>query len=536
MTFLRFVSAFILLATSLCAQNPFAAQAPYKGLYQGTHANAAVSLRLVSDAARYTGTLSIGPNHYTLQAKPTPGQLTGEFYDESGNAAPFICSLQQDGEILVIKRRDGDVRLKRIPVPDNIWGHWKGEGIDLYLSQPEGSDQVSGMIFFQGGKFPLSGRYELGQLEGLFKSSDQTYPFQVQTKQADQVHFISGPFAQQLTRQTAESFREAHQALVLRLSEIDGMKPLIPFIRQEVIAAHILLEELQNALPQAEAERDALAWAEIIARSSEMKDALANLNLVVDTFKPRVSANLFREAGKINESQPTDTDKKKAFELMLQSAELGYSPAMLSVSNYYKDGTGVEQNFEKALHWYHLTANCDVKNVASAAQNSIGLMHYRGQGVNKDSQEALKWFQRAADNGHTTAGNNLKFVKGELLYDEALDLRKGQPTAADKRKSFDLMLQGAEIDHGWSMFYTAKNYEDAYGVKQDYAKALEWYRRVAELDHSAARIAQNNIGIMYLHGKSVPVDRDEALKWLQRAADNGLKNAADSIAQIKAEK
>ncbi len=531
----RSIFCFILLATSLCAQNPFATQALYKGLYEGTHANAAVSLRLVSDDARYTGTLSIGSNQYTLQAKPSPGELTGEFYDASGNAAPFVCSLHHDGQVLLIKRADGNVRLKRVPVPDNIWGHWKGEGIDLYLSQPEGSDQVSGMIFFQGGKFPLAGRYELGQLDGQFKTDDQTYPFQVQTKQADRVHFISGPFAQQLTRQTAKPFREAHQALVHRLFEIEEMKSLIPFIRQEVIAAHILLEELQNALPRAADERDGLAWAEIVARSPEMKDALAKLNFTVDTFKPRISQRLFKDSQKISNNQPTEADQKKAFELMLQAAELDFSPAMLRIGDFYKVGTGVEQDLGKAMHWYRRVAESGVAKLVRAAQNNIGLMYYRGEGVAKDGKEAIKWLQRAADNGYTSAAKNLKAVKGQLLYNEARALRKNNPSKADLKESFEFMLEAAEYDHEWAKLHTASNYERGRGVQQNFKEAMRWYLQVAELNHKAAMTAQNNIGLMYYRGQGVPQDTAEAIKWFQRALDNGYIKAAKNIEYIQSQ-
>ena len=525
----------ILLATTASAQNPFAVQAPYKGVYEGKHANATVSLRLLSDDARYTGTLTIGRNQYTLQAKPTPGQLTGEFFDESGAAAPFVCRIDPKADTLIIQRADGNVRLTRVPVPDNIWGHWKGEGIDLYLTQPEGSTDVSGLIFFQGGKFPLTGQYELGQLDGVFKSSDQTYPFEVQTRKAETLHFISGPFAEELTRQAGDDLWKAHKALTIKVSNVQDMKPILPFVRQEVIAALILLEDVQNEIQQATAKHDALAWTETVARHEEMTKARQNLGFMVDTFKPRVSQRLFNDSQKIINNQPTEADQKKAFELMLQAAELDFSPAMLRIGDFYKVGTGVEQNLEKAMHWYRRVAESGVAKLVRAAQNNIGLMYYRGEGVAKDGKEAIKWLQRAADNGYTSAAKNLKAVKGQLLYNEARALRKNNPSKADLKESFEFMLEAAEYDHIWAMLHTASNYERGRGVKQNFKEAMRWYLKVAELNHNATKTAQNNIGLMYYRGQGVPQDTAEAIKWFQRALDNGYTKAAKNIEYIQSQ-
>lgn len=527
----------IMLATTATAQNPFAVQAPYKGVYEGKHANATVSLRLLSDDARYTGTLTIGPNQYTLQAKPSPGQLTGEFFDESGAAAPFVCRIDPKDDTLIIQRADGNVRLNRVPVPDNIWGHWKGEGIDLYLNQPEGNTAVSGMIFFQGGKFPLTGRYELGQLDGQFKTDDQAYPFRVQTKQADQVHFISGPFAQELTRETGAAFWEAHQALTMKVSDVQGMKPILPFVRQEVITALTLMENLQNEIQQATADHDALSWTEAVARHEEMTKARKNLQIMVDTFKPRISFRLFYDSRKIINNQPTEADKKKAFDLMLQAAELNYHWAMLEIGKFYSDGTGTEKAYEKALKWYLQVVELNEKETTNVAQNNIGLLYYRGNGVTQDKKEALKWLQLAVDNGNTGAVNNLKFVKGQLLYQEARELIKTNPSEADRKKAFELMLQAAKNDHGWAMFYTAKNYEEGKGTPQNYEQTLHWYRLLADLNHQAAPMAQNNIGIAYYYGRGVTQSNAEAIKWLQRAVDNGnakvAAGAAESLKNIQ---
>ncbi len=58
-------------------------------------------------------------------------------------------------------------------------------------------------------------------------------------------------------------------------------------------------------------------------------------------------------------------------------------------------------------------------------------------------------------------------------------------------------------------------YRQGWGVTQDSAEAVNWFRRAADQDFVAA---QNNLGDMYAVGLGVPRDYDEAVKcfaWLQ---------------------
>ena len=51
----------------------------------------------------------------------------------------------------------------------------------------------------------------------------------------------------------------------------------------------------------------------------------------------------------------------------------------------------------------------------ATAQYSLGLMYYNGEGVPKDSAEAVKWYRKAADQGYADAQFNLglNYANGE---------------------------------------------------------------------------------------------------------------------------
>ena len=103
------------------------------------------------------------------------------------------------------------------------------------------------------------------------------------------------------------------------------------------------------------------------------------------------------------------------------------------------------------------------------AQNTLGVMYEKGQGVPEDSKEAIMWLKRAADQGYAAARYNLG-----LKYD------KGR------------------------------------GVPQDYGEAMMWYRLAADQGYADA---QCNLGVMYGSGRGVSQDYKEAFKWYTLAAE-----------------
>ena len=61
-------------------------------------------------------------------------------------------------------------------------------------------------------------------------------------------------------------------------------------------------------------------------------------------------------------------------------------------------------------------------------------------------------------------------------------------------------------------------YKKGWGVLQDYAEAVKWYRLAAEQGYAKA---QNNLGVRYENGEGVLQDYAEAMKWYRLAAEQG---------------
>ena len=65
-------------------------------------------------------------------------------------------------------------------------------------------------------------------------------------------------------------------------------------------------------------------------------------------------------------------------------------------------------------------------------------------------------------------------------------------------------------------------YLNGRGVPQDYDEALRWFRRAADQGFAGA---QSDLGFMYATGRGVPQDDGEAARLYRLAADQGLAGA-----------
>ena len=76
----------------------------------------------------------------------------------------------------------------------------------------------------------------------------------------------------------------------------------------------------------------------------------------------------------------------------------------------YSRGEGVQKDDKEAVKWYHLSAEQGI----SGAQSNLGLMYEKGLGVKQDYIEAHKWFNIAGVNGNTTGKKNADIIEKKM--------------------------------------------------------------------------------------------------------------------------
>ena len=98
-----------------------------------------------------------------------------------------------------------------------------------------------------------------------------------------------------------------------------------------------------------------------------------------------------------------------------------------------------------------------------------------GKGVSQDYREAVKWYEKAAEQGDASAQCNLGTV-----------------------------------------------YNLGQGVSQDYKKAVKWFRKAAEQENA---MAQAKLGVMFEDGRGVPQNYIRAYAWYNLATSHDAEYA-----------
>jgi len=163
------------------------------------------------------------------------------------------------------------------------------------------------------------------------------------------------------------------------------------------------------------------------------------------------------------------------------------------------------------------------------AQWSLGFAYYLGEDVAKDPVEAMKWYRKAAEQGHGAAQLNLgyAYAKGEgegVAKDQAESDRwyalakatlqtTNQPQAIDPLADVRAKAAAGDAQAQYSLGYAYRFGDD---VEKDLVEAVKWYRKAAEQGHARA---QTTLGNAYSYGVWVKKDLTESAKWYQKAAE-----------------
>jgi len=176
--------------------------------------------------------------------------------------------------------------------------------------------------------------------------------------------------------------------------------------------------------------------------------------------------------------------------------------------------------------------NADGLDASDAkAQFNLGVAYYNGDGVAQDKAEAVRWFRKAAEQGHADAQFNLGLMYG-----------KGEGVAQDKAEAVRWFRKAAEQGVAAAQYNLGVMHSKGDGVEQNKAEAAKWYRKAAEQGDAQA---QNNLGVMYSKGEGVAQDKLESARWYRKAAEQGnafaqynlgvMYDNGDGVAQDKAE-
>lgn len=207
-------------------------------------------------------------------------------------------------------------------------------------------------------------------------------------------------------------------------------------------------------------------------------------------------------------------DYAAAARLIHEAAGQGDAQAQNNLGVLYERGQGVTQVYEAAAQWYSKAAEQGL----ALAQYNLGVLYARGQGVEQDFAVAERWFRKAAEQGFAFAQKDL----GVLYY-------QGQGVAQDYTAAAEWSRKAAEQGNTQAQYNLGVMYKEGQGVQQDFTVAAEWFRKAAEQGDAQA---QFNLGVLYDQGDGVKQDYAEAMKWYRKAADQGFAPAQNNIGDM----
>lgn len=231
---------------------------------------------------------------------------------------------------------------------------------------------------------------------------------------------------------------------------------------------------------------------------------------------------------------------KLVFKKYLKKAKKGIAMYQCNVGACYCSGNGVKQDFEQAIFWFKQAINQNYPN----AYYNLGNCYERGRGVPVDLEKALQLYKQAEALGCAFAseaivrisskadshGTSIKdlYEMGKSLYESG-----NKKTGNEKYKDIDNALvylkKSAEAGNALAMnllgyIYCYEEYYVDYGI------SCEWSLKAAKQDNIDALF---RMGQFYEKGLGVAQNLTEAVKWYEKAASLGHKDAKNAAERLK---
>ena len=237
------------------------------------------------------------------------------------------------------------------------------------------------------------------------------------------------------------------------------------------------------------------------------------------------SVRLHREATSIGSAQSLAAraivlvDKEEAAELLLKAANRGNAEAMNYLGVRLATGVGVATNRVEAIRWYQRAAELGHSAAMSNLARFCLVPHYLPDGTlaPADPPKAVQWFLKSAEFGYPPAMHQLA-----ICYRDG----KGASKAPDLAMRWS--RQAAEFGDASAMQYLGSVCCVGNDAPRDPAEGFRWHLRAAERGNTVAMV---DSGIHLQSGNGVAQNHQEAVAWFRRAATGGHRDGMYQLGQ-----
>ncbi len=213
-------------------------------------------------------------------------------------------------------------------------------------------------------------------------------------------------------------------------------------------------------------------------------------------------------------SRNQKVDYAKGLEWMSRAAKLNHVEAQCDVGKYYFNGYGVEKNLEEAYKWFKMAADNNNGN----AQYMMALRYCSNINdmTEQDIKDAKYWLNRAISNKYILAYGHLSLISyKENHEEEAFEYAK------------ILALEG----NFWGQFILGTYYGIEESANYDLEESVFWLELAAEAGLPDAQVALAKY-IESNFGRSDKEKTKESKFWYSKAAENGNQDARVALKRL----
>jgi len=202
----------------------------------------------------------------------------------------------------------------------------------------------------------------------------------------------------------------------------------------------------------------------------------------------------------------------RALKLLEVAEKSGNVDAAFNRGLLIMTGRGVEKSDKLAVPHFKFAAECG----HTLAQFNLAQILLEEGG---SSTKSAYWFEKAAAQGHVVSSYNLG-----LMYARGYGVKK------DLKKAESYFRKAADAGHVDAMYNLGYLYDELDRNIRDDKVAFRYYSLAAERNHPSA---QSKLAVFYGLGRGVKKDEGASIYWLRRSANNGDKEAAAILSQMK---
>jgi TPR repeat protein len=148
-------------------------------------------------------------------------------------------------------------------------------------------------------------------------------------------------------------------------------------------------------------------------------------------------------------------EPSELFWSLIEEARWGESEAQFAVAMMYAAGEGVEMDQEEAAKWFEKAAHEGHPH----AMFKIAERYEEGNGVAKDPEKALLWYRKAAETGYQKGDDKAYYDEVRQLQVEAMKEKLKQEQLEEERKYQD-QVRREQNRHQERMIKEQYRYED----------------------------------------------------------------------------